>query len=261
VKLSSGGCTCSDRAPGDTALIELLYKSLACDRLRVQSQPIIRLADGEVHAEELLLRIATDQGGLLLPESFVPAAERHGLMPRIDSLMIDHAAALASSNRPVHVNLSATTIADDTFFDTATAAVGRHQADPTKITFEITETAAASNMLHGARLARKLVAHGFHIAIDDFGSGWGAFRYLRTFPVSILKIDREFIRDVASSPKAMQLVRGMVSLARALGHRTIGEGVQDDSTLGIMRALGVDYGQGLLFGGPAPVDAAPLAAS
>ena len=259
MKLSSGGCTCTDRAPGDTALIELLYKSLACDRLRVQSQPIIRLADGEVHAEELLVRIVTEEGALLLPEAFLPTAERHGLMPRIDRLMLEHAAALASCDRPVHVNLSATTIADETFFDCAEATVDRHRADPTKITFEITETAAASNMLHGARLARKLVARGFHIAIDDFGSGWGAFRYLRTFPVSMLKIDREFIRDVGSSPKAMQLVRGMVGLARALGHRTIGEGVEDECTTGIMRALGVDYAQGHYFGGPAPVDSALLA--
>ena len=94
---------------------------------------------------------------------------------------------------------------------------------------------------------------------NDFGSGWGAFRYLRTFPVSILKLDREFIRDLGSSPKAIQLVRGVVALARALGHRTIGEGVEDDSTLGIMRALGVDYAQGLYLGGPTPVDSALLA--
>jgi EAL domain-containing protein (putative c-di-GMP-specific phosphodiesterase class I) len=241
-------------------VIELIYKALACDRLRVQSQPIIRLADGEVHAEELLVRIAADDGGLLLPESFLPVAERHGLMPRIDRVMVEHGAALASSGRPVHVNVSATTIADDLFPDDVQATVDRHRADPSAITFEITETARAADMIHAARLARKLVARGFRIAIDDFGSGWGAFRYLRTFPVSILKIDREFIRDLGSSPKAIQLVRGVAALARALGHRTIGEGVEDDRTLGIMRALGVDYAQGLYCGAPTPVDAALLAA-
>jgi EAL domain-containing protein (putative c-di-GMP-specific phosphodiesterase class I) len=252
---SPGDCQCADRAADDRALVELIYRSLACDRLRVHSQPIIRLADEEVHAEELLVRIATEDGALLLPEAFVPAAERHGLMPRIDRLMLEHGAALASCERPVHVNLSATTIADETFFDCAVATVDRHRADPAKITFEITETAAASDMRHGARLARKLVAHGFRIAIDDFGSGWGPFRYLRSFPVSMLKIDREFIRDVGSSPKAIQLVRGMVGLARALGHRTIGEGVEDECTIGIMRALGIDYAQGFYVGGPAPIDA------
>lgn len=224
--------------------------------MRVQSQPIIRLADEEVHAEELLVRLATDDGGLLLPENFIPVAERHGLMPRIDRLMVEHGAALASCGRPVHVNLSATTIADELFFADVQEIVARHRADPSAITFEITETAAGGSMLHGARLARKLVADGYRIAIDDFGSGWGPFRYLRTFPVSMLKIDREFIRDLGSSPKALQLVRGMVALARALGQRTVGEGVEDECTLGMIRALGIDYAQGFYFGGPAPIDAA-----
>ena len=245
---------CIDRAHDDSALLELIYKSLACDRLRVQSQPIIDLSTEQVHAVELLVRIATDDGALLLPGSFLPTAERHGLAPRIDRLMVEHAAALASCGHAVHVNLSATTIADDGFYDAIEQTLERHRAEAGRMTFEITETAAASSMLDGARLARKMVARGFRFAIDDFGSGWGAFRYLRSFPISLLKIDREFIRDLDSSPKAIQLVRGMVALARALGHRTVGEGVEDECTLGIMRALGIDYAQGFYFGAPAPID-------
>ena len=254
----TGDCQCTGRAADDRASIELIYKSLACDRLRVHSQPIIDLKSGEVHAEELLVRIVTDDDALLLPESFIPAAERHGLMPRIDRLMVDHAAALASCNRAVHVNLSATSIADDSFVTTVEDSVRRHNADPRLITFEITETSAAENMLRAARFTRKLVASGCRLALDDFGSGWGAFRYLRTFPISVVKIDREFVRDVSSSPRAMQLLRGMVSLAQALGHRTVGEGVEDECTLGIMRALGVDYAQGFYIGGPAPADVGSL---
>ena len=255
--VTQGGCKCTGCTPDDDrAAIELVYESLACDRVRVVSQPIIGLSSGEVHAEELLVRIATEDGELLLPGAFLPAAERHGLMPRIDRLVAEQAAALASCGRAVHVNLSATTIADDGFFDDVLALMRRHRADPRRITFEITETAAATDLLSAARLGRKLATHGFRIAIDDFGSGWGALRYLRILPVSIIKIDREFIRDLNRHPRAVRLVRGVVDLARALGHRTVGEGVEDERTLAKMRALGIDYAQGFYLGAPRPVDAA-----
>jgi EAL domain-containing protein (putative c-di-GMP-specific phosphodiesterase class I) len=259
VTLARGVCKCTDCTPdGDRAAIELVYESLACDRVRVVSQPIIGLSSDEVHAEELLVRMATKQGELLLPEAFLPAAERHGLMPRIDRLMVEHAAALASCGRAVHVNLSATTIADDGFFGDVLATVRRHGANPRKITFEITETAAASDLGSAARLGRKLATSGFRIAIDDFGSGWGAFRYLRILPVSIIKIDREFIRDLRRRPNAARLVRGVADLARGLGHRTVAEGVEDERTLGMVRTLGVDYAQGFFLGAPRPVEAAAL---
>jgi EAL domain-containing protein (putative c-di-GMP-specific phosphodiesterase class I) len=239
---------------GDRALVELVYKALACDRLRVRSQPIIDLSSGEVHAEELLVRITTDFGALLLPESFLPAAERHGLMPRIDRVMVEHAAVLASCGRWVHVNLSATTVADGGFLDDALDIVHRHRADPTRIAFEITETAAVTDMLSVGRLARSLAKCGFKIAIDDFGSGWGAFRYLRALPVSLIKIDREFVRDLCANPKATRLVRGVVALAQELGHKTVAEGVEDARTVAGLRALGVDYAQGFYFGRPAAAD-------
>lgn len=249
-----GGHSCTRCTPDDEiAVVELVYKSLACDRLRVRSQPIIDLCTGDVHAEELLVRIETG-GGLLLPESFLPAAERHGLMPRIDRVMVEHAAVLASCGRNVHVNLSGTTIADGAFFDDALDTVHRHRADPSRITFELTETAASSDLVCTSRLARRLVQYGFRLAIDDFGSGWGAFRYLRTLPVSMIKIDREFVRDVCSNPKATKLVHGMVALAHALGHRTVAEGVEDERTVAGLRAMGVDYAQGFHFGPPMPAE-------
>jgi EAL domain-containing protein (putative c-di-GMP-specific phosphodiesterase class I) len=250
-----GGHTCTGCTPDDdSAAVELVYKSLACDRLRVRSQPIIDLSTRDVHAEELLVRIATDGGGLLLPENFVPAAERHGLMPRIDRVMVEHAAVLASCGRNVHVNLSGTTIADGTFFDDALDMVHRHGADPRKITFEITETAAASDMHSAGRLGTRLAKYGFGLAIDDLGSGWGAFRYLRTLPVGMIKIDREFVRDLCANPKATRLVHGMVALARAIGLKTVAEGVEDERTLAGLRAMGVNYAQGLHIGPPVPAE-------
>jgi EAL domain-containing protein (putative c-di-GMP-specific phosphodiesterase class I) len=261
VTLPRGGCKCTGLTPDeDRAAIELVYKSLACDRLRVQSQPIIGLFSGQVHAEELLVRIATDEGRLLLPKAFLPAAERHGLMPRIDRLMVEHAAALSSCGRAVHVNLSATTISDDGFFDDVLSSMRRHRAEPHKVTFEFTETAAATDLQKAARLGRRLATHGFQIAIDDFGSGWGSLRYLRILPVSIIKIDREFTHDLHRRPRVGQLVRGIVDLARSLGHRTVGEGVENERTLDTMRVLGIDYAQGFYLGAPRPVSSPPASA-
>ena len=253
--LSPGGCACSDCAlDDDRAVVELVYKSLACDRLRVRSQPIIDLSTDEVHAEELLVRIATESDALLFPESFLPTAERHGLMPRIDRVMVEHAAVLASCGRNVHVNLSVTTLADGGFIYDVLDTVHRHRADPARITFEITETAAAADLLSACRVTHSLATLGFGIAIDDFGSGWGAFRYLRMLPECLVKIDREFVRDVCSNPRATKLVRGMVSLSRSLGHKTVAEGVEDGRTVEGLRALGVDYAQGFYFGRPAAAD-------
>jgi EAL domain-containing protein (putative c-di-GMP-specific phosphodiesterase class I) len=175
-------------------------------------------------------------------------------MPRIDRVMVEHAAVLASCGRWVHVNLSATTIADDGFFHDALETIHRHRADPARITFEITETAAVTDMAGAGRLARRLAMSGFKIAIDDFGSGWGAFRYLRTLPVSLIKIDREFVRDLCCHPNATKLVRGVVALAQEFGHKTVAEGVEDGRTLAALRMLGVDFGQGYYFGRPAPAE-------
>jgi EAL domain-containing protein (putative c-di-GMP-specific phosphodiesterase class I) len=222
--------------------------------LRVDSQPIVCLSDGRVAAEELLVRIVEGEGAAIPPLAFIPAAERCGVMPTIDRYAIERAAELASSGRSVHVNLSATTIAQPGLFDDIIGALHRHGARPEQITFEITETAAAADLSKASHLATRLAARGFRIALDDFGSGWGAFRYLKALPVSVIKIDREFIRDVASNERALTLVRGIVGLARLVGHETIAEGVEDELTFVLLRSVGVDYAQGFHVGRPQPTD-------
>lgn len=234
--------------------VELIQDSLDCDRLRVDSQPIMDLATGELSHEELLVRMVTEDGRVLMPGRFMPVAELNGMLPRIDRFMVERAAALAAQGRAVHVNLSATTLAAGSFYDDVIAAVERCGADPALITFEITETAAAADMFEAGCLARRLSDHGFQIAIDDFGSGWGALRYLQKLPVSTIKIDREFITDFWKSPAATNLVRGIVALARELGLRVVGEGVEDEQTLQLMRELGINYAQGYHIGRPAPVE-------
>ena len=231
-----------------------MRSAVADGRLRTAAQPIVRVATGDVSSEELLVRLATEDGRILLPDAFVPAAERHGLMPKIDRFVIGRAAELAASGHSVHVNLSATTLGDRALFGDILAAVNAHRAEPTRMVFEITETAAAANMDCAASVADRLRAFGFRIALDDFGSGWGSFKYLSALPIDMLKIDRLFVRDVGTTTRATQLLRGVVSLADTLGVTTVGEGVEDERTLIALRALGIDYAQGTYIGGPQPVE-------
>ena len=237
----------------DGDAVELIRSALAFDWLRVEAQPIVALSDGNVAAEELLVRVA-DGDEAVPPLAFIPTAEHYGLMPMIDRFVIERASERAASGRAVYVNLSATTIAQQGLFDDIIGALHRHGATPERITFEITETAAAADLTEASHLATRLAARGFRIALDDFGSGWGAFRYLKALPVSVIKIDREFVRDISTNARALALVRGIVGLARLLGHDTIAEGVEDEPTFILLQSLGVDYAQGFHVGRPQPTD-------
>ncbi len=141
-------------------------------------------------------------------------------MPKIDRLVIDQGAALAASGRFVHMNLSATTIDDFTVFGDILTVVHVRRAEPARMTFEVTETAAVASMQNATRLADRLRAFGFHVS---------------------LKIDRVFLRDLGVNPRAARLVRAAVALAGELGVTTVAEGVEDERSLTAARALGVDY--------------------
>jgi EAL domain-containing protein (putative c-di-GMP-specific phosphodiesterase class I) len=227
-------------------MVATVRAALVDDRLRTDSQPIIRALTRDTAAEELLVRLITEDGGVLLPQRFLPASERHGLMPKIDRFVIRRAAAIAASGRFVHVNLSPTTIADFHLFGDILLAVHEHGAEPSRITFEITEEAATANLQKTSRLADKLRAFGFRIALDDFGAGSRAFRYLSALPIDMIKIDWTSMRDL----------RGMVALARGLGVTTVGKRVEDERTLIALQAHGVDYAQGFYIGRPAVSQAA-----
>ena len=182
-------------------------------------------------------------------------------MPKIDRFVIARAAALAASGRVVHANLSGTTLGDFNVLGDILAVMHAQRAEPSRITFEITETAAAVSMQNATRLADRLRAFGFRIALDDFGSGWGAFRYLNALPVDMIKIEREFVRGLGVDTRSAQLIRGVVALARELGVDTIAEGVEDKRALSAVQELGIDYAQGFHIGRPRPVESVTNPAS
>jgi PAS domain S-box-containing protein len=222
------------------------------DRLVLFAQPIVDLASGAVMKHELLLRLQTREGEFVLPGLFLPTAEEFGLIKRIDHWVIGQACAIAAEGHCVSFNLSGLSLDDPATLDAVVAALDATGAPPKNLTCEITETAL---MLRGAsaeQLVRSIRALGLGIALDDFGVGFGGFAYLKSLPVTTVKVDRQFVADAIEEPASRHVVQAIVSLARAFDLETVAEGAESTGTVELLRELGVDAVQGFVIGHPAP---------
>jgi PAS domain S-box-containing protein len=220
------------------------------ERLVLAAQPIVSLLTGEITRQELLVRLRDRAGKLVMPGEFLPAAERFGLIRELDRWVLGQAVRLAAEEQVVNVNLSAHSLGDTHLADAAERMLSDAGAEPWRITFEITETALAEHLERARQFSTQMSALGCQFALDDFGTGYGAFTYLKMLPINYLKIDREFVHDLPENPASRHLVEAMVSLARCFGQQTIAEGVEDASTLEILRELGVDHAQGYYIAPP-----------
>jgi PAS domain S-box-containing protein len=223
------------------------------NRLVLYSQPIVPLADGRP-SEELLLRMIGRDNEVIMPGSFLPVAEKYGLIGEIDRWVITQATRLAATGRRViEANLSAASIGNSDLLPFIEQQIREAHADPANLVFEITETALMHDITAGEAFARGLAALGCGLALDDFGTGFGSFTYLKKLPITHLKIDIEFVRDLVANPDNLHVVKAIVSLARAFGLKTIAEGVEDEQALTLLRAEGVDFAQGFHLGRPGPI--------
>ena len=236
---------------GADARVAYLRAALLDNRLRLLAQPIVDVRTGAVKAEELLLRVVRRNGKCELPGPYVQAAERSRLAIQLDTWVLDRAARLAAGGRRLHINLSGRTVAEGSFADRIESALKRHRAKPALLTFEITETAPALDLPDPGAVAERIDKLGSGLALDDFGTGYGALTYLHRLPVTMLKIDREFVSDAATNPRSRAIVEAVVCIAQHVGQTTVAEGVEDEATLAVMRECGVDLAQGFLFGRPA----------
>jgi PAS domain S-box-containing protein len=205
-------------------------------------------------SEELLLRMISRTGEIILPGAFLPVAERYGLITEIDRWVAIQAVRLAASGRRVEANLSAATIGNLDILPVIESELRATGADAANVIFELTETALMGNIEAGEAFAKGLTGLGCGLALDDFGTGFGSFTYLKRLPMRYLKIDIEFVRDLITNPANQHLVRAIVSLAKAFNLQTIAEGVEDDETWDLLRQEGVDFGQGFHLGPPAPIE-------
>jgi diguanylate cyclase (GGDEF)-like protein/PAS domain S-box-containing protein len=261
------------RAAGREALFESRFSTaqrvraaLENEGLALHIQPIMKLVTEEVSQCEMLLRMESGNGELITAGAFLGAAERSGMITELDRWVVRNAIELAARERDAgrwksfEINLSGRSIGDDELPRIIAEGVHEHDLDPAALIFEVTETAAIANMEEARGFASSLKRLGCRFALDDFGAGFGSFYYLKYLPLDFLKIDGDFIRDLASSSVDQVLVRGVVEVARGLGMETIAECVEDAETLALLSEYEVDYAQGFHVGRPRPAFEVPQSA-
>ena len=233
-----------------------ITRALAEGRLTVFAQAIIDARSGDIVRHELLVRGLDDDGQLVLPYAFIPAAERVGLMPELDRWVVERGLEFAAAGVPVAINLSAQSLNDVAPLATMVRSSARAGMDPADVMFEVTETAAIADLRVGYRALRALHELGCPLALDDFGTGFGCFSYLKHVPAQFVKIDREFIRGICHDSTDLAITTAIAGLAAELGMETVAEGVEDAETLEAVAAAGVRYAQGYFIGRPAPMPGA-----
>jgi diguanylate cyclase (GGDEF)-like protein len=232
---------------------ERIREAIDKQRIVVYAQPILDLRRQCVARDELLVRMLDENGDVIPPSSFLPTAERFGLIAEIDRLVLAKAIEMAGRSQPIAVNVSGASLSDPRLIEDVRAAIA-DGLNPAWLDFEITETAAITNMDDARRFAHTVTEMGCGLGLDDFGTGFSSLSYLRELPIQHLKIDLEFIRELPSSPDDQRLVQAIVQFAKALGQETVAEGVEDADTLAMVRMFEVDYAQGFHIGEPALVD-------
>jgi PAS domain S-box-containing protein len=224
------------------------------ERLVLYAQPIIDLRSREVVAHELLLRMIDRDGAIVSPGRFVPAAEQYDLIQEIDRWVLAQAIKLAGRRIKVHFNISGKSLGSRELISDLVRGLRDTGADPGLLVCEITETALATDEAAADAYVHELRELGCEIALDDFGTGYGGFSYLKRLPLTVVKIDIEFVRDLPENPQNQHVVKAIVNLAHAFARQTIAEGVESKATLELLEQYDVDYAQGYEIGRPAPID-------
>ena len=239
-----------------------LHDAISADRLRLEAQLVVPLEGGSAQPPhfELLLRMVDEDGATLGPDSFLAAATRYQLMPTIDRWVIEHAIAalqphaevLASVPAVFAINISGQSLNDEGFGDFLVNTVYGTGLNPSVFCFELTESATMLNTARAEVLMRRLRRIGCGVALDDFGVGQSSLSYLRQLPVTLLKIDGSFVRDILKDTRAEFMVRAIAQLAHSMELATVAEYVETEEIRTRIATLGVDYAQGFAIGRPQP---------
>ena len=231
-------------------------------RLELYAQRIVGIgpATGDTPFFELMVRLRDEDGTLVPPNEFIPAAERYNVMVMVDRWVVNRAVELlercARQGRQmplVAVNLSGTSINDEDFLEFVMTRLGNEQV-ARALCFEITETAAVASLSKATFFMRELKARGCRFSLDDFGSGVSSFVYLKTLPVDFLKIDGHFAAHVASDPVDRSMVDAIAKIGRAMQVFTIAEKVESAGVLEVLKEIGVDYIQGFHLAEPCAIE-------
>lgn len=249
----------ASRLHGEMHWVARIRDALEQDRFVLYHQPIISLGgDGEAGLRcEFLLRMCHEDGELVPPGAFIPAAERYNLIAEIDRWVVRHVCqCMAASDGPARlcfINLSGQTMGDEAFPAFIREQIRQCNIDPTRLCFEITETAAITNLQNAVRFVHEIKAEGCSFALDDFGTGLSSFAYLKTIPADYLKIDGGFVRAMIEDPMDNAIVQAIHQIGKVAGMRTIAEYVEDEAVRKQLESVGIDFAQGFAIKPPMPL--------
>ena len=230
-----------------------LKDAIRTDRLLLHYQPVVSITTGKAIHYEVLVRMTGESGELIPPGAFLPVAERFGLMPLVDCWVVEHAMEKLASTPDCNlfVNISGASLGDEGLLAWIERSVIDRKVAPGRLTFEITETATVADLAWVTLWIRRLKELGCQFALDDFGTGFSSFSYLRALPVEFVKIDGSFIRSLDTDRTNRALVQAMAMVSHILGKEVIAESVERPEVAAILAEIGVEYGQGWLWGRPA----------
>lgn len=245
---------------GEMQWVERLNQALESDWFSLYAQAIVPLDDSTDTHYELLLRMTDDQGKTYSPGVFLPAAERYNLMSKIDCWVVDNAITLMAKNTNFinqvqfcSINLSGQSLSSPEVLNFIINKIDETAIDGEKICFEITETAAITNLVSAMKFISTLKGMGCRFALDDFGSGLSSFGYLKNLPVHYIKIDGMFVKDILDNQIDRAMVKSINEIGQVMGMATIAEFVENDEIKGMLREIGVNYAQGYGIGKPQPL--------
>jgi diguanylate cyclase (GGDEF)-like protein len=247
---------------GDMTWPQRLRGAMSQGRFMLYQQPLMGLKAGDRSRRcEILLRLRDEHDQLVPPSTFIPAAERYGLMPQIDRWVVDQslrtiACRAAHEQATIYnINLSGSSFGDESFLVEVQAMFEAHGVRYEQVCFEVTETQAIADVAAASRFIGVLRSRGASFALDDFGSGMSSMTYLKHLPVDYLKIDGKLVKDMVTDPVNRAMVEMVSRLAQALGMRTVGEFAEDPKIIEALRGVGVDYAQGYGVARPMPFSA------
>jgi diguanylate cyclase (GGDEF)-like protein/PAS domain S-box-containing protein len=253
------------RQRGEIHWLQRLQHALRDNRFVLYTQPIIAApaSSGSGPALEVLVRLAAEDGTIIVPGEFLRAAERYRLMSLVDRWVVQAALAAIgrgaiklATGRSVAINISGQTLGDGQFLEFVVECLDRTGVNPSQICFEVTEAAVVANLDHARRFIGVLHGIGCSFALDNFGSGLGSFSNLKTLAMDYLKIDGLYLRNLARDSVNQAMVSAMIKLARTLDFKVIAEQVEDAASLETARRMGFDYMQGYVIARPEPLQPA-----
>jgi diguanylate cyclase (GGDEF)-like protein len=246
----------TEQMAADVGWMRKLREAIDNDSFELRYQPIVKISTGQTTHHEVLLRLIGDNGKIIGPDAFLPAAVRFGLMAEIDTWMIENAIKALAEYRAGNpglrfsINLSANAFEAENLTAFVDSQLKKYDVPAKSVIFEITESLAVRHLSHVEQQIAVLRELGCEVALDDFGTGYSSFSYIQQLSVDYIKIDGSFIKDLVNKRVDQKMVQLIGEIGREAGMKTIAEYVQSSECLALLGKLGIDYAQGYFIGRP-----------